>query len=48
MPMNSRLGRPGAKAAPTPKTTYNLIVRTVGNPVLYLKTRAGDQIVVRY
>lgn len=46
--MNPRVGRPGSKAAPAPKTTYNLIARTPGNPVLYVKTRSADQIVVRY
>jgi hypothetical protein len=48
MPMNPRIGRPEPKAAATPKTTYNLIARTPGNPVLYVKTRSADQLVVRY
>jgi len=44
MPMNPRVGRPQPEAAPTPKTTYNLITRTLAT----LKTRSGDQIVLRY
>ena len=44
MPMNPRVNRPEPKAAPAPKTTYNLITRTPA----YLKTRSGDQVVARY